>query len=88
MGRSNDPGMDGHCPCIGTVSLGKQKAGRCRALGGAENSSPLLAFDWQRLTLIDKEPWQPSSQSAKSNRKSFVGSGQLLPFNRRSAVIP
>lgn len=38
--------------------------------GGAELSFPP---DWPILTVIDVHPWQPGSQSAKSNRKSSVG---------------
>lgn len=38
--------------------------------GGAELSFPP---DWPNMTVIDVHPWQPSSQSAKSNRKSSEG---------------
>lgn len=38
--------------------------------GGAECSFPP---DWLNLTVIDVHPWQPGSQSAKSNRKSSEG---------------
>lgn len=38
--------------------------------GGAEIAFPP---DWPNLTVIDVHPWQPGSQSAKSNRKSSEG---------------
>lgn len=61
---------DGAAKCLKTRSKKVKMFILFFEKGGAELSFPP---DWPNLTVIDVHPWQPSSQSAKSNRKSSEG---------------
>lgn len=59
----------------GQLNVWRHEAKRSKCLYDFFKGGPGRSFppDWPNLTVIDVYPWKPSSQSAKSNRKSSEG---------------